>query len=226
MAMVVATKNNIEKLPDSIEYLKSIGFKKFNILFDYLADWQDEDLEVIRKSFSEVAEIYYKELLNENDLDFPLFDEKIRTHIKEDFNCNDGCKLGMQNINVGTDGNYYPCMQFVGLKEYIIGNCEEGINVQARSNLLNKSKIENEICKECAIRTRCKHLCPCKNYLTTQDINGLSPIVCEFERIIIEVSDRIAEKLYKNDSNLFIQKFYNENYGMIKEVIKMQERRK
>ena len=201
--MVVATKNNIEKLPDSIEYLKSIGFKKFNILFDYLADWQDEDLEVIRKSFSEVAEIYYKELLNENDLDFPLFDEKIRTHIKEDFNCNDGCKLGMQNINVGTDGNYYPCMQFVGLKEYIIGNCEEGINVQARSNLLNKSKIENEICKECAIRTRCKHLCPCKNYLTTQDINGLSPIVCEFERIIIEVSDRIAEKLYKNDSNLF-----------------------
>ena len=91
--MVVATKNNIEKLPDSIEYLKSIGFKKFNILFDYLADWQDEDLEVIRKSFSEVAEIYYKELLNENDLDFPLFDEKIRTHIKEDFNCNGICRI-------------------------------------------------------------------------------------------------------------------------------------
>ena len=224
--MIVATKNNIEKLPDSIEYLKDIGFKKFNILFDYLVDWQDEDLEVIRKSFSGVAEIYYEELLKENDLDFLLFDEKIKTHIREDFNCNDDCKLGMKNINVGTDGNFYPCMQFVGLEEYVIGNCEAGIDIEARNNLLNNSKKENEICKECAIRTRCKHLCPCKNYLTTQDMNGLSPIICEFERIIIGIADNLAEKLYKNDSNLFIQKFYNENYGIIKEILRTEEKRK
>lgn len=226
VAMVVTTKNNLENLPNSIKYLKNLGFKKFNILFDYLVDWQDEDLEVIRKSFTGVAEIYYEALLNENDLDFPLFDEKIRTHIKEGFDCNDGCQLGMQNINVGTDGNFYPCMQFVGLKEYIIGNCEEGINTNARIALIKQSKKENDICKECAIRTRCKHLCPCKNYLTTQDINGLSPIVCEFERIIIEIADNLAEKLYKNDSNLFIQKFYNENYGIMKEILRTEEKRK
>lgn len=224
VSMVVVTKNNIENLANSIEYLKNIGFKKFNILFDYLVDWQDEDLEIIHKSFSEVAEIYYDEFLKENDLDFSMFDEKMRTHIKQNFNCNDECQLGIKNINVGTDGKFYPCMQFVGLEEYVIGNCEEGIDVQVRTDLLNKSKHENEICSDCAIRTRCKHLCPCKNYLTTQDMNGLSPIVCELERIIIEISDKLAEKLYKNNSKLFIQKFYNEDYGIIKEIIKMQER--
>ena len=109
-------------------------------------------------------------------------------------------------------------------KEYIIGNCEDGIDFEARKKLLEDSKIENEICKECDLRKRCKHVCPCKNYMATKSINGLSPIVCEFERIIIEIADEMAENLYKKGSKLFIQKFYNENYGIIKEILKKQEK--
>lgn len=219
VAMVVVTKNNINKLKDNIEYLIKVGFKKFNLLFDYLQDWQDEDLKVIKEQYSEVAEIYYNKILKEEDIDISLFDEKINTHIKEGYNCNEDCNLGVKSINVGTDGNFYPCMQFVGDEKYIIGNCEKGIDFSAREKLIARAGLENEICKECSINKRCKHTCACKNYLTTNDINGLSPIVCEFEKIIIEISDKMAEKLYKQNSKLFIQKYYNKNYNIFKQII-------
>ena len=219
VAMVVVTKNNINMLKENIEYLIKIGFKNINLLFDYLQNWQDEDLEIIKEQYGKVAKIYYNKILQEEDIDISAFDEKIRSHIKEGYNCNEDCNLGVKSINVGVDGNFYPCMQFVGEKKYIIGNCEEGINFLARKRLIEQSGVENEVCKECSINRRCKHTCACKNYLTTKDINRLSPIVCELEKIIIEISDKIAEDLYKQNSKLFIQKYYNKNYDIFRQII-------
>lgn len=63
-----------------------------------------------------------------NDIEIFQIDEKIKTYIKEDYNCNDDCKLGMKSINVGSDGNFYPCMQFVGKQEYINGIIKQILN--------------------------------------------------------------------------------------------------
>lgn len=219
VAMVVVTKNNINMLEENVNYLITLGFKKINLLFDYLQDWQEDDLKVIKDQYGKVAQIYYNEILKEEDVDISVFDEKILSHVKEGYNCNEECKLGIKSLNVGVDGNFYPCMQFVGDEKYIIGNCENGIDFLARKNLINRSGIENEICKECSVNKRCKHTCACKNYLITKDINGLSPIVCEFERIIIELSDKMAENLYKANSKLFIQKYYNKNYDIFRQII-------
>ena len=41
-----------------------------------------------------------------------------------------------------------------------------------------------------------------------KDINKVSPIICETEKIFIKISDEIAEKLYNNYPKIFIQKFY------------------
>lgn len=69
--------------------------------------------------------------------------------------------------------------------------------------------------KKCFVNKRCKHICACKNYSTTNDMNILSPIVYELEKIIINASDEVAEKLYKQNSKLFIQKYYNEAYAYL-----------
>ena len=102
-------------------------------------------------------------------------------------------------------------------------SCEKGIDFTARKKLIKQSGIENEICKECSLNKRCKHTCACKNYLTTNNINGLSPIVCEFERIIIERADQIAVELYKQNSKLFIQKYYNKSYNVFREIINIRK---
>lgn len=219
VAMVVVTRNNINNLSENIEYLIDLGFKSFNLLFDYLQDWQDDDLKVIKEQYNKVADIYFNKISKEEDINISIFDEKIKTHINEGYNCNTDCNLGMKSINIGTDGNFYPCMQFVGNEKYIIGNCEKGVDFFARKELIEQTGIENEICKKCSINKRCKHTCACKNYLTTKDINGLAPIVCELEKIIIEISDKMAEKLYKQNSKLFMQKYYNKNYDIFKQII-------
>ena len=210
VSMSVITKNNLNNLANSVEFLIQTGFKKINLLFNYSENWIDEDLKEIEKQFSLISDIYSKFLLNEIDIDIPILDEK--------YNCNEDCGYGFKSINVGTDGNFYPCMQFVDKKEYIIGNCKNGIDKKAQLNLINNSRKETSTCKNCAIRTRCKHTCSCKNYSLTKNINTVSPFVCETEKIFIRIADKMAEKLYKENSKLFIQKFYNKNYNIIKHI--------
>lgn len=219
VAMMVITKNNINYLEESINYLINLGFEYFNLQFNYLDDWKDEDLEIIKNCYQKVANIYYNKILKEEDISITIFDEKIKSHIQKDYDCNKNCNLGMKSINVGSDGNFYPCIQFVGNTNYIIGNCKSGIDFEARKNLINKAQKEHETCKKCSINKRCKHTCACQNYLTTKDINKLSPLTCEFERIMIQISDELAEKLYKNNSKLFIQKYYNKNYDLLKQIL-------
>lgn len=219
VAMVVVTKNNIEYLDENVEFLIDVGFKNLNLQFNYLDNWEDDDLEVIKKKYTKLAKIYADEIIKENDISIPLIDDKIRTHIEEGYNCNKECKMGMKTINVGTDGNFYPCMQFVGDSNFIIGNCKNGIDIEKRKELIINSGKENEICVNCSINKRCKHTCCCKNYMTTTNVNGLAPIVCETEKIIIDISDKMAEKLYKANSKLFIQKYYNKNYDLLKQIV-------
>ncbi|MCR5185793.1 MAG: SPASM domain-containing protein, partial [Clostridia bacterium] len=216
IANKVITKNTLNTLPQDIAFLFELGFKEIYTLMDYRSNWNDDDIIVLKEKLIEVSKIYANEMMKENDVVIPVFDEKINSFINDSYNCNENCSMGMKTINVGVDGNFYPCMQFVGNNKYIIGNCSDGIDIKARIDLVNNSKKEIDICKGCDLRKRCKHTCPCKNYALTGDVNGLSPVICEFERILIEISDKMAEELYKNKSKLFIQKYYNDNYNRIR----------
>lgn len=219
VAMVVVTKNNIEKLEESVKYLLEIGFKTINLQFDYTAKWEDRDLHEIKEKYSKVGQIYYKSILEEKDINIGVFEEKIKTYIDGKYDCNEDCEFGLKTVNVGTDGKIYPCMQFVYKKDYEMGNCQEGIDFNKRNNLLTKLYKKQNICEECNLKKRCKHSCYCKNYLNTKKMYEVAPIICETEKIIIEISDNIAEQLYKNNSKLFLQKFYNQKYNLIKGVL-------
>ena len=55
--------------------------------------------------------------------------------------------------------------------------------------------------------------------MITKKINEVSPLVCETERLTIELVDKMAERLYKNNSKLFLQKYYNKSYNIINQYI-------
>ena len=56
-------------------------------------------------------------------------------------------------------------------------------------------------------------------------MNELSPIICETEKILIEVSDKMAEKLYRKNSKMFIQKYYNDKYDILRQISNKYEKR-
>ena len=209
VAMVAVTKNTLQNLSNSVDYLIDLGFKIINLQFDYTANWTDEDIETIENEYRKVSEVYYKNIIKKKQVSILIFDKKIRTYIDNSYVCNKECKFGLENLYVATDGILYPCVQFVGNPKFAIGNCKVGIEINKRDKLRKNAYKEDDICRKCSIRNRCNHTCCCKNYVTTKDINKVSPISCQTEKIFIKISDEMAEKLYKNYPKIFIKKFYN-----------------
>ncbi len=208
VAMPVITKNNYTDMTKNVEHLFDIGFKAVNCAFDYIADWQDDDLPILKNEYTKLADIYYQRLKKGEKLYLQPFDNKISDYIKEQ-DCNEKCMLGLKHVDVSSYKKIYPCTQFVGKEEYEIGNIETGIDKSKRENLIKKLQTDgNDICKECEIKKRCKHTCGCLNILTTGDPKEVSPLICETERMIIEISDKLAERLYKEKVQTFYEKEY------------------
>ena len=208
VAMPVITKNNYTDMTKNVEHLFDIGFKAVNCAFDYIADWQDDDLPILKNEYTKLADIYYQRLKKGEKLYLQPFDNKISDYIKEQ-DCNEKCMLGLKHVDVSSYKKIYPCTQFVGREEYEIGNIETGIDKSKRENLIKKLQTDgNDICKECEIKKRCKHTCGCLNILTTGDPKEVSPLICETERMIIEISDKLAERLYKEKVQTFYEKEY------------------
>ena len=108
--------------------------------------------------------------------------------------------------------------------QYFDQICHKSPKLLLKLIKIKSSKKENEICKNCSIKKRCKHTCACRNYVLTNNINVLSPVVCETEKILIEASDKMAEQLYKQNSKMFIQKFYNKDYNILKQIANKYEK--
>jgi len=208
VAMPVITKNNYKDMTENARYLFDVGFTHVNCAFDYSADWTDEDIVPLRKEYEKLAELYYEKTKNNNEFSLLPLDDKINTHIKKE-NCEERCIIAKKHINIASDGKYYPCMQFVGKSELEIGNIETGIDFN-KVEELRKYAIENhnDICSDCKIKNRCRHTCGCLNIITSGDFAKTSALVCETERILIEISDKVAERLYKEGSTTFYKKKY------------------
>ena len=85
--------NNLQDLSKNVEYLINLGFKQINFQFNFLYDWQSEDLPELRKQYSEIAEIYESKILDEENIDILLIDEKIKSYVNKGYDCNKECQL-------------------------------------------------------------------------------------------------------------------------------------
>jgi len=144
---------------------------------------------------------------------------KLASHIRQNnFECYQ-CHLAQKQISVATDGRIYPCVQFVkdGISniEYAIGSVLEGIDESLQNRMYEESKKQDINCMECDYNARCNNKCSCLSWQLTGKLNKITPIVCETERILIPIVDRLGERLYKKGSNMFIQKHYNSVYPIL-----------
>ena len=217
-AMSVITKNNIKYLTESVKFLIDIGFKNIHLMINNHDSWNKDDLNIIKEEYTKLGDLYVETFLKGKDVKITLFDNKIKTYIYDTYDCNNDCDLGMKNIEVGADGNYYLCTEFLNNENYIIGNCKTGIDFKVRNNIIKNSKKENNECKECVIRKRCKHTCICKNFVLTKDLNKVSPFTCELEKIIIEISDKIANEMYEKQPRKFLKKYYTKDRIILDEM--------
>ena len=107
-----------------------------------------------------------------------------------------GCGSGTEYLAVTPWGDLYPCHQFVGQEEFLLGNVYEGIT---RQDICDEFKMCNvyakDKCQECFARYYCSGGCAANSYKFHGSITDAYDIGCEMQRKRIECSIMIKAAL-------------------------------
>lgn len=107
-----------------------------------------------------------------------------------------GCGSGTEYLAVTPWGDFYPCHQFVGNEEFLLGNVEEGI---LSSDLTGKFKQCNvyakEECRDCFARFYCSGGCAANAYNFHGKINAVYEVGCKMQQKRIECALMIKAAL-------------------------------
>ena len=107
-----------------------------------------------------------------------------------------GCGAGHEYVAVTPDGEIYPCHQFVGNKDFLLGTIfdddlrEDIIDDFKKAHIYNKPK-----CRNCWARFYCSGGCQANNFNFNGDIHIPYEIGCELQKKRIECAIALKSKL-------------------------------
>ncbi len=214
----VLSPDTAYQLCESVDYIFNLGFRYITTTLDYSADWQLEHFAILKKSYQKLSKWYVDKMLKNERFYLSFFDERIRSRTYKPIAASERCQIGTKQFSIAPNGELYPCIQFVKTKaipEFMIGHVREGFDAACQNHLYQQSEKEKPECNGCKLEARCSKWCSCINFMSTGRIDKASPIVCYNEKILIEIVDKAADKLWKKRNNTFIHKHYNEDYAVI-----------
>ncbi|WP_053957077.1 thioether cross-link-forming SCIFF peptide maturase [Inediibacterium massiliense] len=181
-----------------IEHFVDLGFKEISIEpvvlpDDHVLAIQEEHLDEIFNQYDKIVD----KLINHNDVTF--------YHFNIDMNGGaciykrlSGCGAGFEYVAITPDGDIYPCHQFVGNKDFLVGTIYDGIQNNKISSNFRESNIYNKLeCKKCFARFYCSGGCQANNYNFNRDTKIPYEIGCKMQRKRIECA--IALQYYRKN---------------------------
>jgi uncharacterized protein len=111
-----------------------------------------------------------------------------------------GCGSGTEYLAVTPWGDFYPCHQFVGKEEFLMGNVDTGIT---RTDIRDEFKACNvyarEKCRNCFAKFYCSGGCAANSYNFHGDIHDVYDLGCELQRKRIECAIMIKAALAEQE---------------------------
>ena len=193
------TRNNLDFSKDVLHFA-DLGFKKLSIE-PVVADpkepysIREEDLPQIMEEYDRLAKEFIKR--EKEGRGFQFF------HFMIDLNQGpcvakrlSGCGSGTEYLAVTPWGDFYPCHQFVGMEDFLLGNVDEGItNTKVRDEFKLCNVYAREKCKDCFARFYCSGGCAANSYNFHGSITDAYDIGCEMQKKRIECSIMIKAAL-------------------------------
>ncbi|MEW6623416.1 MAG: thioether cross-link-forming SCIFF peptide maturase [Bacillota bacterium] len=99
-----------------------------------------------------------------------------------------GCGAGYQYLAVTPDGDLYPCHQFVGNHDYLLGDLQKGIIKHSLVDGFKRAHIYNKQCKECWARYHCSGGCHANAVNHNGDIGIPYEMGCFLQKVRIEAA--------------------------------------
>ncbi len=98
-----------------------------------------------------------------------------------------GCGSGNEYLAVAPNGDLYPCHQFVGMNDFLLGNVDTGVTNREVSEKFKKVNVySKKECRDCFAKLYCSGGCAANAYNFTGDINGVYDIGCQLQRKRVE----------------------------------------
>lgn len=110
-----------------------------------------------------------------------------------------GCGSGCEYLAVTPWGDFYPCHQFVGNKDFLMGNVDEGITRADIQKMFKDSNVyTKEQCKDCFAKFYCSGGCAANAYNFNGNINDAYDIGCTMQKKRVECAIMIKAALANN----------------------------
>lgn len=107
-----------------------------------------------------------------------------------------GCGSGTEYLAVTPWGDFYPCHQFVGMEQFLLGNVDDGItNTRVRDEFKLCNVYAKEKCRNCFARFYCSGGCAANSYNFHGSITDAYDIGCEMQKKRIECAIMIKAAL-------------------------------
>ncbi len=114
-----------------------------------------------------------------------------------------GCGSGCEYLAVTPWGDLYPCHQFVGEEEFLMGNVDEGIVRSDLRRMFSDSNVySKEKCRNCFAKFYCSGGCAANSYHFHNTINDVYEIGCQLQRKRIEcaIMMKVAQEAEESEN--------------------------
>ncbi|MEM7040959.1 MAG: SPASM domain-containing protein, partial [Bacteroidota bacterium] len=214
----VITPESAERVHESVPWIYDLGFRFITTALDYRSDWTQDALDRLRKSYTRLGKWYEARMRSGEHFYLSCFDDRIQSRTRAPLAPTERCSIGYKQFSITPEGELYPCIQFVTterIPEFRIGDLTHGFDESYRARMACSTKVDDDDCAGCALSERCNNWCACVNYQSTGRIDQVSPVVCLHEQLLIEVADRVGNRLWKRREKMFLQKHYDPVYSIL-----------
>lgn len=193
------TRNNLD-FSEDVKHLAELGFEQISVepvvaqpTDDYAL--QDEDIPKLLEEYDKLAKYYIEKRKAGKPFNFFHFmiDLEGGPCVAKRLS---GCGSGTEYLAVTPWGDLYPCHQFVGNEDFLLGNVDEGI---VRQDICDEFKTCNvyakEKCRNCFAKFYCSGGCAANSYNFHGSINDAYDLGCELQRKRIECAIMIKAAL-------------------------------
>lgn len=172
---------------EDIIHMANLGFKELSmepvVAPEHVSyALKDEDKDILLAEYEKLALEMIKRRKSGNPFNF--------YHFNVDFEGGpciakrvSGCGVGTEYIAVTPEGDIYPCHQFVGDKDFLMGNLIDGIkNPNVRKLFAECNVYSHEECENCFARLYCSGGCSANAYHSKGSVKAVYDLGCELHK--------------------------------------------
>jgi len=193
------TRQNLD-FSEDVAHFAGLGFKQISV--EPVVEKEDtpwtlaqEDLPAIFAEYEKLAKDLIEAKKNGNGYNFfhfmidldqgPCVIKRLK-----------GCGAGNEYVAVTPEGDVYPCHQFVGNTDFIMGNVHDNtLDLKMKEKFSKSCVYSKEECKSCWAKFYCSGGCSANNFKFSGSIDVPHKLSCELEKKRVECAIMIKAAL-------------------------------